>query len=147
MKSREEYHKHVEELASYAFKDHVLKSESQGNWLIRHPRSSAFWTRIIAAPPYLICVGDCDTAVFWGHPSDGEIGMVRWVVRSGLDYIAGKCSLGMDVQPNAGFRIEKDVFLHDVEEFRKEEWEFCNQEDLDHIRYLAEEGDIEGAKR
>ena len=77
------------------FEQHELLSSTENEWTIGMPGRSEYWTRIIARPPFLIVVGDIDTAVFQGHHSDHPVGLVDWAGTSSIGYIATKCSMGM----------------------------------------------------
>jgi hypothetical protein len=149
MAKRKDYLMNLQALAVQAYAKHtVLEVKGEGSYIIHRapPDTWCFWTRVIAASPYLICVGDADTAVFRGHPSDNPLGLVHWVAQSNLSYLASKCSMGMG--SNMGFCLDPDSLKHDLQEYIDDD----ETSEAEHEVYrdalnTAGWGDYEGARR
>ena len=134
------------------YEQHRLIVNEDAEWAIARPKSSVFFARIIARPPYLIVVGDIDTAVFHGHCSDSPLGLVNWVGTSSVGYIASKLSRGM-TSPNLArqdcyldaLESAQDHVKHAEDEEEREMWAEIEQmvkqsDDLEEIRrHIAEE--------
>jgi hypothetical protein len=119
--ARTKYITNLQELAAEAYGKHELIEAGENSWLIHRPppHSMCFWTRVVWASPYLICCGDGQSAMFRGHNTDGPVGAVHWVAKSGLSYLAQKCGMGMD-QHNIGYTTDVESAREDLIEHQKD---------------------------
>jgi hypothetical protein len=141
-KSHEKYVANMEALAKDAFKDHRIRSDEPGRWLIQGKNEDGKWTGFYWAEIINICGGimvhgDIDTCVFkhYSRPRDQEedvLDRARWMAKAGVSYLREKASLGMDAK-DATLTFDDDVALWEIQQHINE----CKQEDSPNAEEIA----------
>jgi hypothetical protein len=137
--ARKSYIENSRKLATEAFSEHEIVSESEGRWLLRRPapNSAYHWTEVIAlAGNGLLVDGDIDPVIFRYGPKHPEA-RVRWMARTqGADdrYFREKASIGGTGPHIMTWR--DDVARDDLSDLQKEAFE--DGEDEKHAREIAD---------
>lgn len=120
--------------AEAAFKDHMLLGGGEGDdgegrerWLFGRLNCSIYRAELIVTWwKGLIVHGDVDLVHFKGYSGEGgPRGTLRWVAEGGLDYMAGKASLGTGREAAREWVPEvalDDALCHAAEEDRPASW-------------------------
>lgn len=103
-----------------AFKDHVIRSRSQGRWRLRKRDHSEYWCEIVAMGGGGLCVwGDIDLVLFAYCSNSLPIAMVRWMGGTkSMDYVAEKANIGGG--RNSSEEFDADAAVEDLEELLRE---------------------------
>ena len=121
MNARQKHLHDQEALAVAAFKEHEIKQESEGRWLIMKPGTGVFWTEIICTHHQGLYVdGDIDPVVFRYGP-EHPLARVSWMGKrphAWDGYFREKACIGMGGrgQDDVLHYFDRDVAICDVEQ-------------------------------